>query len=140
VFYGSVERAPIGVVGDRCCLVQELVDRRALPEGALHGHAVCASGSPGGRGRGRCAGSGTRIVRYLRHVQAALVEFATSDRSFGEVQARVCKRLGESDPAGVRLTLYALVSGKIGRDGRNRLPRQRRARLAPGAFERGNVR
>ena len=72
---------------------------------------------------------------YLRHVHAAVVACETIDRSLGEVHARACKRLGESDPAGVRLTLCSLVSGKIARDGRSvpvRRAHLHRARLWTG--------
>jgi hypothetical protein len=66
-------------------------------------------------------------MRYLRHVRAAIVACAKRDRSLGEVHARACKRLGETDPVGVRLMLCSLVSGKISRDGRS-LPTRRARR------------
>ena len=72
-------------------------------------------------------------MTYLGHVQAAVVAYASDHRPLGEVHARVCKKLGQSDPVGVRLALCSLVSGKIGRDGRSLRPRRRQARLQPGA-------
>ena len=71
-------------------------------------------------------------MMHLRHVYAAVVACATSDRWLGEVHARTCKRLGEGDPVGVRLVLCALVSDKIASDGRSlptRRARRQRAHL-----------
>ena len=67
---------------------------------------------------------------YLRHVRAAVVACATSDRWLGELHARACKRLGEGDPVGVRLVLCAMVTNRIASDGRSLPTRRARRRQA----------
>ena len=80
-------------------------------------------------------------MSHLGRVRRAILNCATSARTFGEVFARTSKFLGESDPVSVRIGLTVLVSGRIGEDGRVLPPRRaqrghrRRAHLYPGAAQ-----
>lgn len=68
--------------------------------------------------------------RHRRHVETAILASAAIPRPPGEIFARACKRLGEYDAAGVSIRLFALVSGRVGEDGRRLAARRTRRRRA----------